>query len=156
MNDSVFSAGADQLTRAQGKITYLGEQSKPIPTVLFFSEGFVSELDKFFKMQTDPTPYDNDMLPSTLSFTVSPAEFHRILQSVKPVLEVLDPSAQPEFLSFTVAYSTDSDWIGQEFRLDYEQGAAFYTSLIGALGPDNDVGREAVTKQYRNVYPEDD
>jgi hypothetical protein len=156
MNDSVFSVGADQLTRAQAKITYLGEQSKPISTVLFFSEGFVAELDKFLKMQAEPTPYDNDLLPSTQSFAVSPAEFHRILQSVKPILEALDPSSQPEFLSFTVAYSTDSDWIGQEYRLDYEQGAGFYSALIEALDPDNESGVEIVTKQYRNIYPEVD
>ncbi len=154
MNDSVFGLNVDQLTRAQAKITYLGEQRKPIATVILFSEGFVVELDKFLKMQDDPTPYGNDRRPYTQSFTVSAPEFHRILLSVKPILEALDSSQKHEFLSFTVTCDTDSGLIGQEYRLNHGQGADFYSALIKALDADNVQGREIISKQYRNIYPE--
>ena len=154
MNDSIFGVNVEQLTRAQAKITYLGEQSKPIPTVILFSKGFAVELDKFLKMQGDPTPYGNDTLRYTQSFAVSAPEFHRILLSVKPILEALDSSQKPDFLSFTVTCDTDSGLIGREYQLSYQQGGGFYTALVDALDSANVVGRETVSKQYRNIYPE--
>lgn len=154
MNDSIFGVNVEQLTRAQAKITYLGEQDKPIPTVIFSSEGFVVEPDKFLKMQGDPIPYDNDRSRQTQSFAVSTQEFHRIILSVKPILEALDSSQKPEFLSFTVTCDTESGLIGHEYLLDDGQGDGFYSALIEALDKGNIVGREAISKQYRNIYPE--
>ena len=154
MNDSIFGVTVEQLAHAQAKITYLGSQGKPIPTVIFFSEGFVVELDKFLKVQGDPTPYGNDTLPYTQSFAVSAPEFHRILLSVKPILGVLDSSQKPEFLSFTVTCDTDSGLIGREYQLNDQQGAGFYSALIEALDRDNVLGRQTVSRQYKNIYPE--
>ena len=154
MNDSIFTVKAEQLIRAQAKITYLGEQSKPIPTAIFFSKGFTVELEKLLSVQSDPTPYSNDRLPYTKSFAVSPQEFHRILSSVKSILEGTDAAQKPEFLSFTVTSDTESGLIGQEFGLNYGQGAGFYSALIEALDSNNIQGHEIILKQYKNIYPE--
>ena len=156
MSDPILAVNVEQLTQAQAKITYLGEQSKPIPTVIFHTEGYVVRLDRFVGMQDDPTPYDNDSLPYTQSFAVSASEFHRILLTLKTMLEALDPSRKPEFISFTVTCDTDSGLIGQEYRLNYEQGSGFYSALIEALDPDNLEGREIISKQSRNIYPENE
>src|SRR5579864_4361589 len=114
MNESILDATIDQLRMAQAKITYLGTQSKPIPTVIFFTEGHHVDRDQFASVQQHGKAYPNDDLPYTMQFTVRPEELRRILDALKPVLAGNDKVSGPVILSFTVTRS-ERTVIGHEF-----------------------------------------
>src|SRR5207245_363828 len=86
MSESIFDATESQLTSAQAKITYLGSQLNPIPTVIFSATGYKPRLDLFLEVQPGHEPYQNDQTPYTIQFSVDPSVFRRILLAVKPVV----------------------------------------------------------------------
>jgi hypothetical protein len=151
MAESILEATSQQLRQAQAKITYLGPQTKPIPTVVFGTEGWEIAKDAFIKVQS--RPYANDELPYTARFTVKPAEFNRILLAVKPLVLKEDVAKGGEFLSFAIVRQANGEYTGHEFRIGPLCGKQFYERIIGALEPENHLGRAALTKQFRNVLP---
>jgi len=154
MAEAILEATAIQLKTAQAKITYLGEQTKPIATVVFSTEGYGVEINRFLKVQTSPEPYMNDGLPYTKYFTVTSEEFHRILSAVKPVVVKREDFHGRDFLSFSVTRETGTGIEGQEFCIGSHTGKEFYEKLIAALAPENHLGREILTKQFVNVLPQ--
>jgi hypothetical protein len=153
MTESILDATEQQLRLARAKITYLGEQTKPVPTVVFRTEGSKPSMEHFLQFQRNRQQYSNDEMPYTKTFLLSPAEFRRALQAVKPV--VTDPAAAmgPDFLSFVVVSEADTGLSGQEFLIAPRAGKAFYQKLIGALDPENKTARDTLTSQFRNVIP---
>ncbi len=151
MSESILNATEEQLKNAQAKITYLGEQSKPIPTVVFFTEEHDFSMNRFTQLHRTHKEYDNDSLPYTMQFTVKPVEFKRLLHALKPLLSKEDIAKGEEFLSFCVVYKTDLGQEGYEFLINASSARSFYEILIDALEPDNEVGRKALTKQFKTV-----
>lgn len=154
MAESILDATEQQLKRAQAKITYLGEQTKPIPTVVFFTEGHKPSRNSFLKVQRSPHPYTNDELPYTVQFSVTAFEFRRILSTLKPVLTKEEIGKGPQFLSFSIVRENGSQIEGHEFAIGPSFGEVFYRRLISALEPKNEAARTGLAKQFRNVYPE--
>ena len=152
MNESILDATIDQLRMAQAKITYLGTQSKPIPTVIFFTEGHHVDLDQFASVQQHGKAYPNDDLPYTMQFTVRPEELRRILDALKPVLAGNDKVSGPVILSFTVTRS-ERTVIGHEFRIHTVAAPRFYSALVNALDAGNELGRTALNKQSAAALP---
>ncbi len=154
MTESILDATQEQLKSGQAKITYLGTQSKPIATVIFHTEGHKVLLERFTEVQRSGKPYTNDELPYTSQFSVTPSEFARMLSAVKSLLIKTNTDPPPSaFISFTVACEAQGSVEGQEFHISSEVGQEFYKKLIGALNPENKVGRSALTKQFSNIYP---
>jgi hypothetical protein len=153
MDAPVLNATEDELKLAQAKITYLGDQRKPIPTVVFYTESSTLVMERFRRVQPSPDPYSNDELPYTMQFAVTPKEVRRILLAVKPVMEVSGRSKPPEFLSFTVVRETNGQIEGCEFAVTARLADGFYRKIINALEPTNEAGRKDLTKQYENVVP---
>jgi hypothetical protein len=153
MAESILDATEEQLKSAQAKITYLGEQLKPIPTVLFFAEGHEVSMSPFLDAQKAHEPYTNDEMPYTKRFSVAPAEFRRMLSVIKPIVTAADAAKGPEFISFTVVRKTQAGFEGHEFRIGPASGEEFYRKLIDALKPGNEAGRSALSKQFANIYP---
>ena len=152
MNESILGATIDQLRTAQAKITYLGTQSKPIPTVVFSTEGHHVDLQQFTSVQQLRKPYPNDELPDTMQFTVQPEEFRRILDTLKPVLAENDKASGPVILSFSVVRSTPTA-TGHEFRIHRDTARRFYAALVNALDAGNEPGRAALNKQSSVALP---
>jgi len=154
MAGSILDATEALLQRAQAKITYLGDQDKPIGSVIFSSAGHSVSMRPFLAVQPSPTAYTNDQSPYSTHFSVTPVEFRRMLQAVKPALDRSGTSPRAPVLSFTVVRETGQTVDGQEFLLGYESGERFYRSLIDALDPVNGPGRAALIRQFRSIYPE--
>lgn len=154
MAQSIFVTTEAELHKAQAKITYRGVQTKPIPTVAYSVEGYPTSMKLFLAVQRRQEPYMNDQLPYTQAFTVTAAEFHRMLMAIKPVVTSTAVVEDSEFLSFSVTRETDTGVEGQEFRIGPHAGKEFYEKLIAALAPENHLGREILTKQFVNVLPQ--
>ncbi len=154
MAQSIFVTTEAELHKAQAKITYLGVQTKPIPTVTYSVEGYPISMNLFLAVQRKQDPYMNDQLPYTKAFTVTVAEFHRMLTAIKPVVTSTPAVGDAEFLSFSVTRETDAGIEGQEFRIGPHTGKEFYEKLIAALVPENHSGRAILTKQFVNVLPQ--
>lgn len=153
MARSIFDLTERQLSTATGKITYLGEQKKPIPTVVFSPHGYPVVMQRFLEVQGSRDPYDNDKMPYTKHFNVTPAELQRMLHSLQPLLTTEDVGKGPPFLSFTLVVLEEGHVSGQEIRIAQTSGKEFYTLLIKALQPENDAGRATLSKQAVACYP---
>jgi hypothetical protein len=154
MAESILDATESQLTSAQAKITYLGSQLKPFPTVVFSVTGYTPRLDRFLEVQPGHEPYQNDQTPYTMQFSVGPSVFHRILLAVKPVVTRPGVKTGPDFLAFSVTREVGQKVEGHEFRIGRPGGSEFYEKLLGALGPDDAEARTAIMKQFRATYPQ--
>lgn len=151
MSTSILEASEEQLRSAQAKVTYLGTQEKPIPTVVFAPQGHNIAMQHFLPVQKTAQPYANDESPYVLSFTVSSSEFRRMLLSVKPLL--IEESQPSRLLSFTVVLVEASHVQGQEFFIPSTDSQAFYQELLKALDAGNEKGRSALQRQFRAVSP---
>lgn len=151
MSPYILEANEEQLRSAQAKITYLGTQEKPIPTVVFASQGHNLAMQDFLPVQKTAQPYANDESPYVLSFTVGPFEFRRMLLAVEPICT--EESQPSRILSFTVVLVEASHIEGQEFFITSNNSQAFYQELLKALDAGNEKGRSALLRQFRAVSP---
>lgn len=134
MPGSMWTLTNEQLRTAQAKITYLGVQSKPVPTVTFGIAGQAVVMARFLEVQLSQQPYDNDEMPYTKSFPVSVNEFQRMLAAAKPILVQLD-TGRADFLSFCVVSGSGDEIVGKEFFIPSSRGESFYRALLGAVSP---------------------
>jgi len=148
--ETILHATEQQLASGQAKITYLGPQTKPIPTVVLHAQDRDVSMEDFTEVQPTPEPYPNDPLPTTVVFAVTPAELHRMLLAVEPVVTATDAGGDA-FLAFTVVRRERSRVTGAEWAVGPDAAPAFYRALIGALDPANAGGRAALTRQATHV-----
>jgi hypothetical protein len=153
MSESILEAASEELKSAAAKITYLGEQSKPIGTVIFYSRGHQPLMKQFLGVQSRPQPYTNDRSPYTAQFEVEPEEFSRILNALKPLLTRADIAGTREYLSFSVMRRVGAKIIGQEFHIGVQSVREFYAALMWGLNKDNAAGRAILQKQFTAVSP---
>ena len=153
MMASVWSLADEQLSRAQAKITYLGEQTKPIPTVAFAVEGHKIAMARFLEVQHSRKPYVNDEISSARVFFVSRDEFRHVLAGLQSIAEA-GPEEGPAFLSFAVLTGSGAALIGHEYFIPKTRGKQFYARLLEALPPDRGEARAIVQSQFKNVLPE--
>ena len=152
MAAEIWNATDDQLKTAQAKITYLGEQEKPIPTIVFAVEGHTVSMVRFLSVQRSKKPYVNDELPYTKTFAVTLPEFRGILASVKPIATGAAPDKQ-EFLSFSVLAGAGNAIVGQEFLISRSQGKQFLEAVERSISPLNSTAQETLKAQIKNLYP---
>jgi hypothetical protein len=152
MTAEIWSATDDQLKTAQAKITYLGEQEKPIPTVVFAAQGHAVSMVRFLSVQHSKKPYANDKLPYTKSFTVTLAEFRRILEAVRPLAAAALPNRNP-FLSFSVLVGAGESVVGQELSISHNQGKQFLTTIDQSISPANTPAHAILGAEVKNLYP---
>jgi hypothetical protein len=150
----VFDWTVQELRSAQAKITYIGEQTRPILTVVFSAgdETLPASLDHFAQFQRSRKIYSNDRLSTIRRFTVSPEQFHRILSAVRPVLTGDAPSAGNPIVSFTVTTRISGHFRGREFLLNRDSGERFYRALMSAFEGPNAVP-EPLSSQFRSIFP---
>ena len=146
MNTSVLDATEDQLRNSQAKLTFVGPQTKPIPTVVFHAEGYAPSMDAFVRFHHSGRSYQNDELPNTIQFAVSPSEFMRFLRAVKPVLTASSSSGL-ELVSFTVVHQSVGGRTGEEFIIREPSVEQFYRAAMGALDPQNSNAKQGLRSQ---------
>ena len=152
MAAEIWDATDDQLKTAQTKITYLGEQEKPIPTIVFAVEGHSPSMVRFLNVQRSRKPYVNDELRYTKTFTVAVSEFRRILAAVRPIVTAPAP-ARPEFLSFSVLCGAGDAIIGHEYLIQRTHGKQFLEGVQQSLTPSNTAAQAIIKAEIANLYP---
>jgi hypothetical protein len=156
MVNSILSLGASKLAKAQGKITYIGTQTQPIRTVLFYTARESVAIEQFRHLQRESEEYVNDRLgvvDSDRSFLVSPSELRRMLTAVGPVVAADDVTAGGVQLSFVVVYQSATGPAGQEFLVGRDATDKFYDKMLTGLDPSNRRGLDAIAAQLREVVP---
>lgn len=137
-------------TDAQAKISYLGEQTKPIPTVIFGLEHREIGILQRLSREHPGALYPNDTMPYTKSFTVTAAEFARMLAAIRPIVSAIRHPV-PDHLSLFVLTGEASKSEAQEFFIPGSVSKAFYHALLGALSPRNKPAKALLETQCRNV-----
>ncbi len=153
MPSSIWTATDAQLSSAQAKVTYLGEQTKVVPSVAFSVAGHRLAMVRFLDVQRSRRPYINDESLATKQFAVPVDVFRRILLAVRPIVTP-DEERGPEFLSFTVVTGAGAALVGEEHLIGQAKGKKFYTALLQALPPDEAQAQNIIRAQFRNVYPQ--
>jgi len=151
--ESVLNATSEELKFGAAKITYLGEQSKTIGTVIFHSQAHSFSTADFEQIHGKRELYSNDRSPYTSYFAVEPDEFRRMLRAVKAVLSKSKAAEAGEFLSFSVIRREGSLIVGDEFHIGAQLAREFYAALIGSLNENNSSGNRILQKQFRAVCP---
>lgn len=154
MSKLILSSTKEQLQFTQAKITYLGEQTKPIATIVFHTLGYKVEMQDFAKSHHTGELYTNDELPYTQFFTITPQAFSNILENLTPILSDPIISQGPDFLSFTVLRKENSNIVSHEFKINSATGRRFYPLLLKALNDDNPMGKQILQKQFSNIFPQ--
>lgn len=142
-----------KLAFEHGKISYLGEQLKPIPTALF-SLNLPPEKTLELFVSSDPSHqlYPNDPLPYTRHFSVDTEEITRIRRITSTlVTQGTLTQTQPVFLSFSVLTPLAEGWEFIEFGVDRGPHRRFYEDLIAQLAPNNTFGLAALRLQLDNL-----
>lgn len=148
------SLANDQLVKAQAKITYLGPQSKPIPTVVFAVKGHKVSMIRFVSVQRSPKPYENDELPYTKFFEVTADEFRRMLEAAINVIGT-GGSTEAEFLAFTYVTGAGASASGKEYLIPHSRGKQFYTALLSSLASGSVEAKLILEQSFKNAYPPD-
>jgi hypothetical protein len=154
MQTSILDSTEAQLEKAEAKITYLGEQTKPIATVVFHTPRCKPLMQDFAKLHRTHELYTNDELPYTRHFVVTPHEFLEILQSLKPVLVDSAIAQGSDLLSFSVIRKQDSSTEGHEFKIGFKAGKSFFHSILKPLSRDNEAGTQILQKQFFDIFPQ--
>lgn len=138
---------------AQAKITYLGEQSKPIASVVFHTANMRPDMKIFAHIDGPSNKFSNDDSPYTATFAVSSDEFTNILTALQPILSGSRISEGPDYLSFTVQRNNGGTSSGGGFRIGPSFARRFYTAVLSGIDRHNDAGKQAVLKQFQQVNP---
>lgn len=154
VGDDVLALLKGEFDWAEGKITYLGTQTRPILTVLFSTPDAPARrtLDDFTRYQNQPQAYGNDRLSHIRRFTVPPALLRRMIPKADLVVDKQASSTNAQ-LSFTVIVSVGNTVKGHEFLLRSENGEAFYKALMSAFEEEHQPVPEPLLVQFRAVYP---
>lgn len=155
VTNDVLDLAKGEVQWAQGKITYLGEQTRPILTVVFSTaeSACPTSLEHFVHLQRSSKPYSNDRLSSVMRFTVPQETFKRMLGKVSGVLADKDAFEGRPIISFAVMLSVDSHPKGREFLINRPFGERFYAALISVFNEEERPAPEPLLTQFRAIYP---
>src|SRR5262249_48042066 len=152
-NPPCLDWSADELQSAQAKITYAGEQTAPVLTVVFHKEGHKLSMERFHHVQHDlEVLYGNDAGPVIREFRVTTKEFSQVIKNVRQYLneEILKRDSKgriENILLFSIVRDNGGRVEGGEFGVTGRAGREFYKALLEALDVENEAGRRIITEQ---------
>ncbi len=123
-----------RLSHVQVKLTYLGEQTKPVPTVVFGAIGRLIDLQAFGGLRKAGIDYGNDELPRIESFVVTVDELHAMLQAAA-LPAVTQGQRDGSWVSFMVLDNAPPGIKGVEAILDPQEAEALVRALRSGVSP---------------------
>ncbi len=127
------------------KLTYLSEQTKPIPTVVFGSFSVLPSLAPFKPFEKRGHDYGNDALSRVEHFSVGLAELKAMLQKANTIPAVQRGSQSGTVLSFGVVDSAPGSTKGLQVILDRADAQALVAALQGAALPGNAAAKQTLS-----------
>lgn len=134
-----------RLSGVQVKLTYLSEQTKPVPTVVFGPFQRLPDLAAFKPYQTLGLPYGNDNFKNIEHFSVDLAELKAMLQKANTIPAVQQGKRDGKFLAFVVVDTTPGEVKGLEVVLNQADAKALVTALQTAASPSNGMAKQILT-----------
>ncbi|WP_437674849.1 hypothetical protein [Sorangium sp. So ce131] len=152
---ALASGDERDLRSLQIKLTYVGSQKKPVPSVVIMTTHHLAVLDWFLDLQTDGLRYENDTT-ALLNFTVSPREMKGIVAALSAMGDALGRSDAASAALSLMAALRDSRLgsISAEALLDRQTAAAVIDALAAALDAQNGVGRAVLDAQRGAAFPD--
>ncbi len=155
ISDQILDPAEKGFDQIRMKLTYIGPQTKPIPTVILRIQDLNVGKESFYPVQRDYKIYGNDTGPYVNVFNLSPTEFKKILTAVKPLLKNSNrENTDSDRVSFSVVSQTaPGNFMGKEYFISTEFGANFYQKLVESL-KDSDLDvQKAISAQSLNAFP---
>jgi hypothetical protein len=138
--------------RAAIKLTHMGEQTEAVGTVVMQSYYYLPPLELFRALRTPGLPYENDELPITLNFSITPAEVKVVLEEARRVWNSVNQPGDSPSLSFTGLVDAPEGIQGTELLFSYQNGVALHRALAGAIDQDNKIGQMVLRNQRESAY----
>jgi hypothetical protein len=144
------TATPTDLRPLQVKVTYVGVQSKPLPTVVFSTFHHLIAMDWFTRLRRPGLHYQNDEV-ALWNFSVTPEEMFRVVEALAaPDLlrddrDVADPALS---LMIVIKQSRLGD---HEFEalFDRSRCRVLMDAIWGAVAPTNSLGASVLDQQRR-------
>lgn len=135
--DEFQSFDLQDLRTLQVKLTFVGTQEKPVPSVVFTSFYNVLDLERFKPFRRSGIHYGNDDLAVVLNFTTTPGELRRMIDSLGEIPAVRTGEVVGGFLSFMMHNLTERGEKAFEAILDLENAELFLTTIRSSMDPSN-------------------
>jgi hypothetical protein len=126
------------------KITYLGDQEKPVPSVFFHSAGTATGYEVFVPCQSEGVDYSNDTVGNAGHFFISKQEQSSVLANLAAITPVSPPGA-PRWAFVMVQISPSGprsiEWLTQD-------GGArqIVNAITRGLASENELGRQILSR----------
>jgi hypothetical protein len=147
------AAATTDLRPLQIKLTYVGTQKKPVPTVAFGTFHHVLVMDWFLELRTPGLHYDNDGI-AVWNFTVTPEEMSRVVKTLAAPGLLTESGDEPESC-LSVMVSVKGSRIGDlgcEALLGRGRCAIVIDSVRGVLDS-NQIATHVMDLQRQLVCP---
>lgn len=160
---SIIEATEPNLQVAQAKLTYGGEQLKPIATIVFYTSDRYRSMSAFvpFMSLEHRFSYGNDFLPEEADgygvryCSIRPSELFRIAQGVHPILQrIREEDKGPWVLSFALLRHQGNTTTGFDYHIPRAEAGAVYRAVYDGIDPKREIARKAVCDQCTCVSPE--
>lgn len=143
---------ARDLRTLQVKLTHVGMQSKPVPSVVFTTFYHIVRMEWFVPLRKPGLHYNNDEI-ALWNFTVTPEEVERIVKSLhKSATGQAAQQTQGPYLSLMLALRESR--LGQhdyEAVFSQDQSAIVIQTITDALNADNGMGRKVMALRQQVV-----
>ncbi len=156
MNADVLNAlaagTATDLRPLQVKLTYIGPQTKPIPTVVFTTFYHVPVLDWFFGLRTPGLHYNNDDI-ALWNFTVTPEEMSQVVNAMakSDIVPENRESGDPLLSLMMAVQGSRIGRVGFEAVLNRDQFGVLNETVRDALDSTNQLARSVIDRQRQLI-----
>jgi hypothetical protein len=141
------------LRTLQIKLTFVGTQHKPLPSVVFNSFHHIVNLEWFIPMRSPDLHYANDEI-AVWHFTATPEEIHSIVTVLTELPKFQSPSEiDAPYLSVMFALGDPrTETIATEVVLSRPNAQTLVTAVYDALDRSNGIGRMVITLQQQLLF----
>jgi hypothetical protein len=136
----------------QVKLTYVGPQTKPVPTVVFTTFYHIPVLDWFVGLRTPGLHYDNDDI-ALWNFTITPEEMSQVVKSMakSDIVPENRESSVPFMSLMMAAQGSRIGSVGFEAVVDRDQFRVLSDAIRNALDSTNQLARRVIDRQRQLI-----
>jgi len=140
---SIASLDPKIMSSVQLKLTYHGEQTKPILTVVMVCRDVKLNRDVFEPFRVAGLDYGNDLGHKRV-VVVSPSEMQGVLQATYKMAHLAEENSVETCVSCTVVLIQGSERKGAYLLFDRDQAKQAVLAMTNALEPENAAGRDTL------------
>lgn len=136
----------------QMKLTYVGEQSKVVPTVAITADSHDLDMDCFKPFRKTGVDYGNDEVATVVALSVTTEELQGIIGALGVMPAVKEGAREGQFLSFMMCNKVDGQTKGFEAIVDASDAEALLRTIVDELEPDSDTARQTLEDYMESLF----